>query len=109
MYRDDGPRTGTQHLRKTVQIEVESVWIDVHEFWCCSAIDDRVRRCDPGERGNDYLVPGTDAESGERQMQPGSARRDRHAVGRTVTRSEATLKFRDTWALCQPSTIERAP
>ena len=63
-----------------IRVEVIGLGVDIDEDGCGTRIAHDIGRGDKGERGDDDLVPGANAEQHQRQMQCRGAARGGHGL-----------------------------
>src|SRR6266850_1099875 len=88
-------------------LDVEGRQIDVDEARHGAAIDDCVRRGDPGERRNDDFIALADVQRSVREMQRRSSGGACYCVRRADERGETSLEIGNERPLYDPSALER--
>ena len=76
-----------------VGVEIECLWIDVHEYRLGVHEQYRGPGSDEGERCSNNLVAALDTKSEEGQMKPGGPIGDRYRMFRTAVSGEILLEL----------------
>ena len=103
MNGDDRPGLLRHPTHRIGNVDVAGRDIDVREHRCRAAVNDCVRRRDPGEARHDHLVARSHADGAERKMQRRGATRRRQGMRDTVPFGERRFEGGDLRTLGDPA------
>src|SRR5690606_34721247 len=54
---------------RKIGVHVERIWLDIHKYWPCTGIENRICRGNKREWGRDHLIAITDTMSQQRHVE----------------------------------------